>query len=104
MLIWDDILEGHNIRIDGAYKGHIDKYLGGDKLPNKNVTVEQAELISTNYLNNLLSGTGYEVRIHIFSFPKKTEETVPFVYTLNLYPAGSPHDDHPGYDWWEDIP
>lgn len=104
MIIWDEILEQHNIRIAGTIHASINKYLDGGKLPNKNVMVEQAELVITNVLNNSLSGTGYECRIHIFSFPKKTQETTPFSYMLNVYPVGSPYDDHPSYDWWEEIP
>jgi len=96
VILWDYALEGHDIRIAGVKKAHLNKYLGGTKLPNQNVMVDQAELVVTNYIDNLLVGTGYHVVIHIFTFPKKTQETVPLDYTLFLGLIGT---EPPVFDW-----
>ena len=102
MIIWDDILEQHNIRIKGAAKAQLNKYLGDTKLPNKNVMAAQAETVVMNFINNALSGTNMHFYIHIFSFPKKTEETNPFNYLAWLGPIGIEPTVFPGDTyWWE---
>lgn len=102
MIIWDDILQQHDIRIKGAVKAQLNKYLGGSSIPNSNVTVEQAELVVTNFLNGAVVDEGYHVYIHIFSFPKKTQEEVPFVYTIWLGGIGDEPVVYPGNTyWWE---
>ena len=99
MIIWDDILGEHFIRVGGNIKARFNRFLDGDQLPNQNVTVEQAELVSTNYLNNLLNGTNYHMQVKIFSFPKKGgDEGLPFEYNLWIGPIG----EDPPDQWWED--
>ena len=104
MLIWDDIEQEHNIRIKGIQKAKINKYLGGTDYLNKNVTAEQAETVAQNYINPLIEADGYHLYIHIFSFPKKTEETNPFEYIVWL---GGLDDEPPVYPgntyWWEPM-
>ena len=101
MILWDEILEKHNIRIRGEYKSHVDKYLEGGKLPNQNVTVEQAELYIITRVNSELSGTGYHCFIHIFSFPKKKSEEVPLVYKLWIGPLATEPVGFLHFEWWE---
>ena len=90
------------MRVPGGYDPSLDKFLGGTVLPTNNVTVEQAELVVTNFLSNALSGSGCHAYIHIFSFPKKTEEAVPLSYILWLGPTDPEPYISPGNTyWWE---
>lgn len=104
MLIWNQTLQQHDIRINGVVKAKVDKYLGGTSYPNKSVTAAQAETVTQNYVNPLIADTGYHLVIHIFSFPKKTEETNPFEYIIWLGSIGDEPPVYPGNTyWWEPI-
>ena len=105
MIIWDEALQRHNIRIKGNIRGKVDKYLnGGAVLPNKNVKAEQAETVAQNYINPLIEADGYHLYIHIFSFPKKTEETNPFEYVVWLGDLDDEPHVYPGNTyWWEPM-
>lgn len=98
-IIWNEILEQHNIKPKGAVRAQLDKYIDGGKLPNQNVTVEHAELVIKNTINSLISVDGVHLYIHIYSFPKKTQETNPFDYVLWMGEIGT----EPPVNWWEDV-
>ena len=104
MIIWDEILGQHKIRIKGAVKAHLNKHLGSDRLPNKNVTAAQVETVVTNFIDNALSGTDMHCHIHIWTFPKKTQESIPFHYILWLGAVGTEPIVEPGCsEWWESV-
>ena len=44
-IIWDEILEQHDVKPKGAVRAQLNKYIDGGQLPNKNVTVAQAEIV-----------------------------------------------------------
>lgn len=100
MLIWD--IDGHNIRLNGVVKKKLDKFLGGNNYPNKNVTAAQAEAAAETAFNTELESDGYHIKLHLFSFPKKTEEQIPLNYRLwigstDLKPVITPGNTY----WWE---
>jgi hypothetical protein len=104
MIIWNDTLQQHDIRIKGNIRAKVDKYLGGDNYPNANVTAEQVETVVQNYVNPLIEADGYHLYIHIFSFPKKTQEGNPFEYVVWLGGIGDEPPVMPGNTyWWEPI-
>ena len=73
MIIWNEALQQHDIRIKGNVRAHLNKYLnGGETYPNKNVTVEQAEGVVADYIYPLIFDDGYHSYIHIFSFGRNT--------------------------------
>lgn len=101
MLRWNEINGGHDIRLSGAVKAQFNKYFVDGQLPNKNVTAEQAETVIQNVVNSLIFSDGYHIFIHFLSFPKKTEEDNPLLYTLSICPLAVIPDAPPGYEWWE---
>ena len=96
-IIWDEILESHDIKPKGAVRAQLDKYIDDGSLPNQNVTAAQAEAVIKSTMDSLLLVDGVHLYIHIFSFPKKTQETNPFDYVLWVGEIGT----EPFTNWWE---
>jgi len=98
-ILWDDILECHNIYSKGVFAVKLDKYLGGDKLPNKNVTAAHAEVVVKSFLDAALESDLRHCYIRIFAFPKKTEEDVLLDYILWVGELTM----EPPENWWEVV-
>jgi hypothetical protein len=96
-IIWNSIDGTHDIKPKGILRKKFDKYVNDGKLPNKNVTAAQAETVIKLQLDPLLLVDGVHLYIHIFSFPKRTQEHILFKYVLWIGHIGT----EPGADWWE---
>ena len=101
MIIWDKTENVHNIRIGGLNRVKLTKYLSGSDYVNKNVTIAQAETVARTFLNTAFSKTEFHCYLHIFTMPKKTQETVPFDYVLWCGPIGMEPSAPSGLQWWE---
>jgi hypothetical protein len=101
MIIWDSISSLHNIQIEGRPAAMLNSKLGGTSLPNKNVTISQAETVAMNYINNLLKDFDYHCYIHIFSMPKQTQETNQLEYVIWCGKVGMEPSSPPNLQWWE---
>ena len=102
MLIYNPTIDGHDIRLSYGITKQFHKYCIDGKLPNKNVNAAQAEAFVENEINTAIVSTDKHIRIHLFSFPKKTEEENPLIYRLwcgplNLEPSVMLGNTY----WWE---
>jgi len=105
MIIWDPVLEQHNIGYQGVVKAQLTKYFDGGQLPNQNVTIAQAEVVIENFIDNALSDTPYHIRIHIFSMPNRIDTEIPFNYKVWMGSIGTePPIDPTNTYWWEPSP